>query len=1472
MPTSMTKKMLLCLTFACLAEILAHSQEQRRDAKATTDLSLSVEIHRVYSGGPAGQERVHEEFVASLANSGKERYFVSEQATTQWEIRLYRQGHEADSLPIAWQEPPSPISEIESGQSVRAIATWEITAATVPGTYEVEVRFIPSGDREKGRFDVGPPIDKDILFTSKLMGYYRLPDRQGFVPPSLETPCPLPGKNYELASRDAAVFMKRVENRDRGTVLVGTGDNFAPNYYARAFAGPADKDHPVLGKELYDWDSDAKGWAWYDHPSPGTSASLEEGTGTIPTDNVGCFLSYVKYDALVPGKHDFYYGPERLRELARFLASVTDTGHFQPVQILAANMFIKTTWAKDHVPIPDTGKRPLPFVTRFLPVPKPLPGPKALSRPKADAEPSPYRSLEIGDFTDSGFAFPWMQFVRVTATGWNRDLVKTRLQVFLCEAEAQDPDHFLNIGGFCRNQRLLSLDQDATSAAEQDSDPGDGAKADGTEPLVYRVPSPNALLPGKNYAICIPPPEVTLEHRKDRDAVEAKPYCFRFSVYNPYFQFPNWADPEHGDPAGKYKNPKLYVLKETGATPVVIFGVVDPQLAEQVGGDNLSWKTVRGSPGGRVHTERKYNTEVTLGDPVQALVQLEDYFEKEYADQHSHQEFHGIRVLLAQMPPTEAKQLAEHFPKCLRFDAIISAADDGLATPNQVLQLHPGSVDESRACHANVGASGLKMASKELSNGALISPATFSAVPPTHEQKPAPYSAKQTDKPTSKDQLARFLQLRTLHVADSYAHREYTLSGDPIPILVPDTRKLTKEINDFWESVCETLYENYGQEGQTNCSASPATETQPQPQLVMKTTPKAGLPSQLPWDDKVKKVAIQQLALWSMREQYHADVALLQERDFYLSGLEDYLAEHCEKLQNEPLQCPENSLSKWDVQEVLNRIIWKGDYVQVRSVQGSVLKSILKQSDQFAKTEKSAYFSVSETGRPLVHLGLRKDLANGGDFLINGKPLDPNALYTVVTSDHIALGDTGYTDLATPPVGDPPQPTSSAEQIVTISSRTCDVLSESQKVIPINAYECSGALTRQNYYDRVANRKPDDPRKGNTNWYKFYAWTFFHGDLGQPIPKKLQNAPPGPDDISAETQKRIELLPTWDVSLDKFSVGFSALGHTDSEQALSQQFGGVQNGQVNAKHFHSWDWDANSKATWFHPRADLFLSEGLQYSSNFTSQISGPRSETQSRNQFSIDSGAYFHPWNNRKDLPQLSAVASEHFETQVGNPITNINLSPVPPSTSSSTLSFHQGRTNLLLGRAGVRFQDRKSYAEAGLEGGETLNAIQGFNVIPSPGVSTVSCLLEASVSLTKCLSTYNKNNPLSPVTPTSSVSVVRRGQARYGAYWNMGINVPIKPTISYNFQETSDYFFLSAGDNSADTRFRHQLVNSLKFTVFPNLSFEPTYTIFFYENKVDYHFLLQQQYTVKINYSFDWSNWHESKQELRFKKTASQ
>jgi hypothetical protein len=1450
-------------------------------------VKVSLEVRRVPPGDKAlpGESRIDEHVTLIVENESKVDFPIPHSLDQLWKVSLHKESTEPE--PWKWFATTPETTSLPPGRRLRLEGGWEFPKGVEPGPYVVEAEFVPTGEKQTARFVVRPPLTAEVLFTGKLMGYYRLPDQQTFTTASPEKPCLPPpadkGKNEidrperqrMFPSDDAQAFIDHYRGRDEASLLVGTGDNFSPNYYSRVLmdapteAPLAQGSAPVPlapNKELWNWDPRARGWTWYDRKtSPATVADLQEGTSTIGRDNVGCFLSYMHYDAVVPGKHDFYYGPERLRQLARFMASIPKDDNdstFRPVQMLAANMMMKTTWAKDHVPIPDSGKHPLPFVTKYTQTPR------VQNAMPIDVA---FRDLKIEDFTDGGFAFPWMQFVRVSAEGWpDSEDLKNRLQVFLCEAVPGDPDDFLKRDGFCNNHHLLTLDRDATVAAERGIDATAQAKMTSREKLgppdkkksrsqslVYRIASPASLVPGHNYAICVPAPEVTVENRDDEAATKAPPYCFRFSVYNPFFQFPGFGNP----PPATYRDPDLYVLREDGPAPVVVFGVVAPELLEHIGGDNFAWETVRGVPGGKVRMDKRFTTKLTISDPVLALVHLQDYFEKQYRDKPPHKDFQGIRVLLAQMPPAEAKQLAEHLPGCLRFDLIISEGDDALASPNQVLQIKPATMTDTTAenCPTGVGEPGLSMRDQSFVNGALAKPATMIVVPPTHEQSPP-------------DHLSRLLQVRDLEIKeDGHTYWNYALSGEPIPVPVPatDTNGLKEVSNAFWLAVCHTIYPA----GAKDCD--PIDHETGISMVDPKFRANALLKdaATVRWDTAVKDAAMEQLALWAMRQKSKVDVALLQRRDFYNFGFDDYLADHC-------ITGPKNEKcdslrEKIDVQEVLDRIIWKGDYIRIRSVQGGVLKSMLKQSDQFSKIDKTAYMSVNETGRALVHLGLSPDVQNGGDYLVNGRPLDPNALYSVATSDYISLGDTGYPDIATPPVGNPPVPASSSKPLIPISASACDELKVDSAAKVYLDQKCRKEVNPDEYYDELANRFPDDPRKGNTSWHKFYAWTFLHGNLGQPA-KQSGYAPTGPADVASETQKREDSGMNWDFAADKLSIGFSGLTHNTSEQTLSREFAGVQNAQVNAKHSHLWDWDANSKLTFFHPLVDWFTSETLQYSSSFVSQLSGPASETQSRNQFAVDGGPYFHlpllhVLRRSKNLPQLSLVPSAHFETQVGNPITNVNLSS-PPLSSPSTLTFKQGRTDLLLGRLGIRFQNRKSYVEGGFEGGKTLNAIQQFNVLTAPGGPVVMCALVASVSLTKCLNNFNKNNPLTPVTAASTVSVVRRPQDRYGAYWTMGTTVPINPTISYNFQQSSDYFFLSTGDNSADTRFRHQLVHTLKFAVLPNLFFEPTYTLFLYENKLDYHFLVQQQYSIKINYSFDWSNLHGTGQQLRYKKPSPQ
>lgn len=1437
---------ILCLVPGVPAQISNTASNQ-----SNPRLLLDVHINPVfdakgevkYDDEKDEEVKYHVSFELAIKNTGADQYQLSRTIHKLWTVVVYQKDSQK-TLKWDWTGDESKITTLLPGQELHATADWDALNDAKSGVYTVTATFDDTGRQVTAEFTLPPlAMSANILLTGRLMGYYRLPDKQKF---EFATGDPTCVPDEKAASPDARTFFDNFQyDPNDHQIRVGMGDNFAPNYFGRAFANPDGGRDPLetrtygASKGVYYWDTVDSRWKPPDD-LPTNLKNIDDvrnGRGTIPTDNVGCFLSYAHYDAIVPGMLDFHFGIERLRELARFLAGIKDN-KFQPVQMLAANMTIRTSWLKDHDPVPDSAKPQLPFVTKYRQASNAQKG-KGTCFPEADS------SLEVTNIKDGGFVFPWMQFVRMEVKG----CVDENPKLYLCKATERGPDDFLENNGsrFCNEAVELRL-------------AGTKGKPDKRE-VVYQFvptnfdfvdayknnsPSSNSLLkPGGNYAICAAAPKQKPDHL---------PYCVRFTVYTPFFQHPNWPQqiyPEWSQEGGNdnnehhYINPSLYLLKNAepkdvkiGLTPVVIFGIVDPKLLENIGADNYSWQTVSAKNSKPTDKwNKEYKTQVLIADPVTTLTELQQYFEQHYCFHHQGKRFHGIRVLLAQMQPEQARELAEHLPKSGRFDVVISAADNALATPSQIVQMKPavltnneGADDaenlESTACLPEGTPKPIA------DNSKLLTPTSFIAVPARHD------AAK-----------TRWLQARKLHVeSDGRTYWNYVVSGKPIPVTgIPSVGELASVEDRFWQRIYDRVCKR-----DENHACGPQKER----------------------DEKSDMAAIQQLVLSAMRDNVQADVALLEEKDFYPYGLKDYLAEHCQQPGDSPTGSSPKCSSKYeppvDIQQILERIVWKGDFIQSLSVTGSVLKTILKKSDQFAEIEEAGYIPVDEKGRPLVKLGIRPDPNNTGEYLINGKPLDPNALYTVASSDFIALGDTGYPELAKPPVGDPDPPASPRVTVSTVSAIACrEIKSHSSNPSDF----CNEDIPGKDFPDRAANRKPDDARAVNTNVHKFYAWTFLRRPLGQRSDHS-RNLPATtwPEAIQIAMQKRAEDDPDWKWSVDKLSIGFAGLTHTDTTETLSQKFGGVLISQVNANHFHSWDWDADSKITFYAPRVDWFAEGIVKYSSNFTAQLGAPRNENQLRNLLALDGGSYVHLLHDGKALPQFSLVLSGYFATQVGSVVTSLGLNAVPPATSGANLTFNQGRVLFLVGRPGLRWENRKSYIEAGLQGGSTLNAIRQFNILVAPGGATVPCALEASVSLTNCINAFNQNNPTAPVTGSSKVTILRSPQDRYGAYWKIRMVVPINPLISYKFEDRSDYFFLSSGDNSADTRFQHELVSTVKFNVMPNLSFEPTYTIFLYENKLDYNFLLQQQYSIKINYSFDLSNWHEKNRQLKYAKAGSQ
>jgi hypothetical protein len=157
---------------------------------------------------------------------------------------------------------------------------------------------------------------------------------------------------------------------------------------------------------------------------------------------------------------------------------------------------------------------------------------------------------------------------------------------------------------------------------------------------------------------------------------------------------------------------------------------------------------------------------------------------------------------------------------------------------------------------------------------------------------------------------------------------------------------------------------------------------------------------------------------------------------------------------------------------------------------------------------------------------------------------------------------------------------------------------------------------------------------------------------------------------------------------------------------------------------------------------------------------------------------------------------------------------------------------------------------------GGRDLNAITAFQFVNQQGTTIgLPCTPAANTPLQTCV----KGDPA--IDTNSRVQVQRKGRTRTGVFWHGLLDVPIIPKVTESLENEGDFFFNSSGDNSTD---------KIKFQVFPSLSFSPTYQVFLFRNKVDDHFLWQQQATITIDFSFNLTNWRVHETEFEYKKPA--
>lgn len=218
----------------------------------------------------------------------------------------------------------------------------------------------------------GAPVSYTVLYTGRTLGYYRVPDRQT----TATSEC----SESAIDLEQVKVFRRRAAEGTGTKILVGMGDNFSPEFNTRMIF---DGGKPTP-KDLVQWDFKAIPPQWIPYDRKGASdAEIAAGRGRIGFDNAGCFFKIAGFDAMVPGKHDFEFGPERLRYLARYLGEPLDPNKpDQFVEMLGANLAIATKVANPPAETPDPPKptnydksiqgakirmpaAPLPFLREF---------------------------------------------------------------------------------------------------------------------------------------------------------------------------------------------------------------------------------------------------------------------------------------------------------------------------------------------------------------------------------------------------------------------------------------------------------------------------------------------------------------------------------------------------------------------------------------------------------------------------------------------------------------------------------------------------------------------------------------------------------------------------------------------------------------------------------------------------------------------------------------------------------------------------------------------------------------------------------------------------------------------------------------------------------------------------------------------------------------------------------------------------
>jgi hypothetical protein len=580
----------------------------------------------------------------------------------------------------------------------------------------------------------------------------------------------------------------------------------------------------------------------------------------------------------------------------------------------------------------------------------------------------------------------------------------------------------------------------------------------------------------------------------------------------------------------------------------------------------------------------------------------------------------------------------------------------------------------------------------------------------------------------------------------------------------------------------------------------------------------------------------------------NADVVLLQSRDVELDaigpGYSGY--EVCANETEHPDLCK--------LRVALDRIFWKGDYLEYVAVTGRSLKGLLAVSEnqmaqqaQLADTGvtqewlisygivQSTLANVTEINQNNEPLWIPVDPSCNGDaagmttYCIGGTPVSDDGYYWLVTSDQLAQDKAVYGTLESLP--------------------------------PVNHQRTDVYITAP---------------------LSHYLFNSLHG----PAPQVATLAPAtgSAEKVITAQNQQFQQMPLWQIEFAKLVASFTSRAPVGGNANVAQ-FQGVSDSRASTPTSQELDLELASRitGTFFKPagsaKALASLSVGEQTAFAYDRAVLGNLNGKPINPSYSLNNlteGAFLqvrlhamksdNSVRSVRSLPRsLLVLTPRQYQIEINNPYLFFTWAA---SAGTGELTVQLPRVSGWTDRAGFRREfgsnrpkswfSAGSYYETGMEFSQQNGVLSSLTFQDHPASGTppppVTCQVKANVTLQNCFT----NAKFVINSSTTYVAAVKTLHTP-GFYWTFHFqnrlfgSTPGKQ-ISLVSDSTGDYFFGRTPSAELPTQTEYDIPLSLALVLpsWGNLTFAPTYTGFYYKPQLSGSRLEENSFSIAARWYF--------------------